>query len=752
MDARAVTEPHAIARSRGDFVEIALNRPLQQSFTYRIPQHLRGQIRHGQRILVPFGRRKEVGICVGLDSEAKIDVSKIRSIDRILDFDPLLDSQLLKLTQWVSEYYVCSWGEALAAALPPSLKRESPRRTVSFLVASEGASQALEVLGKKFDRQYRALRILLEGGGSMGLAELKARSKLSDSPIQSLVKKGLARLESRVMEASPLDQGEVSPSLAPDLNDSQKKAISEIVQSVQSRAYRAFLLYGITGSGKTEVYLHAIREALAAGRSAIVLVPEIALTPQTVSRFRSRFESVAVLHSRLNDSQRLEQWRKIQKGEAKIVIGARSAVFAPIPKLGLIVVDEEHEPSFKQQNVPRYHARDVAVYRAHLAGATVVLGSATPSLESFSNSQNGKYKLLSLPQRVLDGQLPPIHLVDMRNEVAEQKNFVVLSRLLVQKVEQALARGEQTILFLNRRGFTPVLFCRQCGTSVRCRRCDVSLTYHRKIQRAVCHTCCEEIPPPRECLECGAGGILYLGTGSEKVEARIREFFPQARIARMDSDTMVRREDYERVLDQFKEKQIDILVGTQMIAKGLDFPNVTVVGVISADTSLHVPDFRSSERTFQLISQVAGRAGRGSKSGVVIVQSAMPEHESIRAALEHDFEGFARREMEHRRRMNYPPFGRAVRILLEGKEESKVQHAAAVIRKKLEERPIRGVEILGPAAAPIAWARGKSRWHLLIKILPPEKWKLLRPAVQEISQISLSSVRVAIDVDPISIL
>ena len=704
------------------------------------------------RVAVPFARAREVGVCVGLSETSALDPHKIRDIERVLDPEPILDAGLLRLTRWLADYYVCSWGEALAAVLPPPLKRESERKTVLAVAARPGARGALPGLERKFDRQFRLLRWLLEAGGHSELAELSRKTGLSLSPVKSLEKKGLLEIRRIPARPGPLFAAPLLPQPPVELNAKQKEAVAAIAAGIASAVFHPFLLYGITGSGKTEVYLHAMEAALRAGRGAIILVPEISLTPQTVGRFRARFGEVAVLHSRLTDSQRLAEWRRIRGGKARVVVGARSAVFAPMPRLGLLVVDEEHEPSFKQQNSPRYHARDVAVYRAQLEGAAVVLGSATPSLESYRNASQGKYRLLTLPERVSGGRLPAVHLVDLRTEMAEGKSYLVFSRLLVSKVQDALRRGEQAILFLNRRGFSPVLFCRQCGSTVRCRRCDIALAFHRRLGRAVCHSCRDEIPPPRECPECGVGAILYLGTGSEKVEARLREIFPEARIARMDSDTMVRRESYEEVLERFRRREVDLLVGTQMIAKGLDFPDVTVVGVVSADTALHVPDFRASERAFQLVSQVAGRAGRGPRGGEVIVQSALAGHEAIRAAIEHDYEGFARRELAHRRPLGYPPFGRAVRILVEGKSEAKVQRAAEGIRSRIQKAGVRGVETLGPAAAPIARLRDRHRWHLLLKVASAESLRALRPSLHEVAARDLGGVKIAVDVDPVTML
>ena len=482
--------------------------------------------------------------------------------------------------------------------------------------------------------------------------------------------------------------------------------------AIAARGAATFLLRGVTGSGKTEVYLRIIESALERDLGAIVLVPEIALTPQTVGWFRSRFGDVAVLHSRMTDATRLTMWQRVRSGAARVVVGARSALFAPLPRLGVIVVDEEHEPSFKQESTPRYHARDVAVRRAADAGAVCVLGSATPSLESWRRARAGELRRIDLPTRIGGAQLPQVDVVDMRSE---PRAATLFSRDLRQRMQSAVGRGEQVILFLNRRGWSPVLWCRECKETVTCAQCDQSLTYHARHERAVCHRCCEEVVPPRNCPTCTAPGLRYLGAGSERIEHELRAILPRARVLRMDSDTMRRREDYESALERFGRGEIDVLVGTQMIAKGLDFPRVTVVGIVSADIALHLPDFRAAERTFQLVSQVSGRAGRGDLPGRIIVQTGAPQHPAIQLAARHDHEAFCVGEDELRRELGYPPHGRLIRAVFEDGDEARCTRAAREWADCLRARFADELSVLGPAPAPIAFVRNRHRHHVLIK-------------------------------------
>ena len=530
----------------------------------------------------------------------------------------------------------------------------------------------------------------------------------------------------------------------------QKAALDRILPLVDGGAFQVILLHGVTGSGKTEVYLQAIRRAVDNRRQAIVLVPEISLTPQTVRRFRSRFQRVAVLHSNLTSSERRSQWRRIRDGKADVVVGARSAVFAPLPSLGLIVVDEEHENSFKQDSTPRYHARDVGIWRARQENALVILGSATPSLETVHNARTGKYLRLNLPKRVQGLSLPRVDIVNMREALAEAKHSVILSRRLRVAAQSALEKGEQVILFLNRRGFATSLQCRHCGFVLKCYQCDVALTYHSTVDVARCHYCLHEVASPQDCPRCGQPGFKQRGLGTQRVEEHIRKVFPDYVMARMDSDSMRGRGRHGQVLDKFRSGETQILLGTQMIAKGLDFPRVTVVGVLNADGSLNLPDFRAAERTFQLLAQVAGRAGRSHRGGRVFVQTFSPEHECIRAAAAQDLDRFAEAELRLREEFQYPPFTRLARIICEAKNPQHAERQAGAIADAIgaSEAAAR-ITVLGPAPATIGLLRGKHRWHLCLKA--PNS-STLHQALAAVDRTGGKGVQVIVDVDPMSML
>jgi primosomal protein N' (replication factor Y) len=499
-----------------------------------------------------------------------------------------------------------------------------------------------------------------------------------------------------------------------ELNADQVRALAAIHESLQAAEHRAILIHGVTGSGKTEVYIQAIEEVIRFGRQAILLVPEISLTPQTVARFRARFDRVAVLHSHMSDVERHEHWRRIARGEVEVVVGARSAVFAPTPRLGLIVLDEEHESTFKQATAPRYHARDVALRRAADQHVPLVLASATPSLESWYLAQKGEYRLVEMPRRVLDLPLPVVKTIDLRNEIHSKRSRGAISRPLHRAMEQALREGGQVILLLNRRGHSTHIQCPSCGHAMRCPHCDLPLTFHRHDLTAVCHYCDYHAAAPKVCPECNYGGIRYSGLGTQKLEAEVRSRFPNHRCLRMDTDSMRSHGSHEQALTAFREGRVRILVGTQMIAKGLDFPNVTLVGVVNADTALHLPDFRAAERTFQLVTQVAGRTGRGPKGGQVIVQTLCPDAPAIVAAVEHDLPAFARQELPQREALGYPPCSAMIRVVVRGLSERTAQAAAdELVRQLRQEADAKsGVRILGPAPAPMARLRGSFRFQI----------------------------------------
>jgi len=577
-------------------------------------------------------------------------------------------------------------------------------------------------------------------------------------------------ISAEISERDPYAREHIVPTSPLPLNPAQAAALAKIhsalEQSSRNGDARAgthssvFLLHGVTGSGKTEVYLQAISRALELGKGAIVLVPEISLTPQTVERFKARFSSgplrtlVAVLHSHLSAGERHDEWHKIRQGRARIVIGARSAIFAPVDPLGLIIVDEEHEHTYKQEETPRYHARDVAIMRGRMENATVVLGSATPSLESYYNCRKGKYTLLELPDRIDDRKMPYVRVVDMRQCVRGSHGVPIFSPRLKEAITQRLERGEQTILFLNRRGYSSSLQCPLCGFVAECPNCSLSLTYHRPDQKLRCHICGHQEPVPAVCPneKCRNPAIRYAGLGTQKVEETLGKLFPDARITRMDADTMKRKEDYRRILSDFRAGKIDILVGTQMIAKGLHFPNVTLVGIIYADMALHQPDFRAAERTFQLLTQVAGRAGRGDVEGEVFVQSFTPYHPAIQYARRHDYPGFYEQESEFRRQLNYPPYARVALLTLRGRNEDKVKFSADHVRAALEkvEKELRGkteLIIAGPAAAPLLRAETYYRYQIMLRT--PRMSVLSRRLAELTETIALpEDVLLSVDIDP----
>ena len=733
------------------FCDVALNRPMRCEFSYGVPPELRGSVRPGMRVAVPFARGREVGVVVRVQDTCDVPRARLKSIARLLDDEPVAGEDMLALTAWIAERYAASWGEALAAVLPAPLKREGGTRKVLTAWAAESVGpEELASLETRHPKQHRLLRNLLDLGQPVEARDLLRRLNLSDSPLKTLVRRGWVL--TRRVDARPdeLLSSRVERPRPERLTDDQARAVAAIVPELEAGRHQSFLLRGVTGSGKTEVYLRTIERALELGQSAIVLVPEIALTPQTVGWFRSRFGEIAVLHSRMTDAQRLDMWRRARRGEARVVVGARSAVFAPVRDLGVVVVDEEHEPSFKQGNAPRYHAREVAVERARQAGAVCILGSATPAMESWWRAGAGIHRLVSLPTRIAGGGMPPVDVVDLRLEA--DGGVPLFSRKLLHLLREAVAEGEQAILFLNRRGFVPVLFCPGCLSTLRCERCSMSLTYHRRIERLVCHGCCEEMPLPGACPTCSRPGLRALGSGSERVERVLGDLLPGVRTRRMDSDTMRRREDYEETLEAFGRGEFDVLVGTQMIAKGLDFPNVTVVGIVLADQGLHLADFRAEERTFQLIAQVAGRAGRGERPGRIVVQTHMPENAAIRLASGHDYTAFAQRELEVRRELGYPPFGRLLRVVFEDEEEARVVASSEALGESLEALREPELEILGPGPAPIALLRGRHRHHLLVKAAPQaEGFARARDRALEHAATG-ARPQVAVDVDPVSML
>ncbi|MBX3470713.1 MAG: primosomal protein N' [Planctomycetes bacterium] len=727
------------------FATVAPEVPVPGAFTYRVPPALRERVQVGVRVRVPFGPRAVPGLVLELAPACAVDPRKVRPITQVLEGAPVLDPGVLELARWAAAYYHTPLGEVLAAAVPQDVTaRGRPAPRIARLVDPPPGRPA---------RLGAAQRKVLDAlaAGPRAADELCQALDVGPDVLRRLEARGLVLLEEAAAPAAPGSDPAPGPA-PPELTVEQRLVLGPLLRQVEERQPVVTLLFGITGSGKTEVYLRAIARALELGRGAIVLVPEIALTPQTLARFRARFgDRVAVLHSQLAGEARRGEWRRIRAGEAPVVVGPRSAVWAPVPELGLIVVDEEHETTYKQEHAPRYHARDLAVVRGKQAGVPVLLGSATPSLESWHNATGGRYRLARLRSRPAGSALPRVTVVDMGREWAEVKSPVVLSRVLVREVTAALERGERALLFQNRRGFTTFFMCGACGHVLKCPQCDVTLTLHRAAGAVVCHFCDLRQAPPRGCPACLGPAMRQRGYGTERVEEVVRQLFPAAAVGRLDTDVVREGEPAEVVLDRFRRGEVQVLVGTQMIAKGLDIPEVTVVGVISADTGLALPDFRASERTFQLVAQVAGRAGRGARPGCTVIQTFTPGHFALAAAADHDFERFAREELRARQALDYPPYSRVLKLLLRGPDERKVQDEAVRVVDDVRGACVGqdGVRaVLGPAPSPRAYLTGKFRWQALVKATPEG----VRRVIRHLEERRPRGVEWLVDVDPYHVL
>lgn len=862
------------------YANIAFPLSVDQVFTYGVPPQLDAVLQPGTRVLAPFRGTRQEGVVVERLNETDLAPGIIKNISTCLEKTPTFSTELLALTKWMAEYYVCSWGLALFCAVPAAVRTQkeqkvqllpdapTPRGKVQkqlvALLAAEG-ELSLNQLARRIGISYQKLRPkitvlqekgivsldvthkpkantqltsvatlalpstdieaeidrlkgeadgsenpagsrpgnrrhiaaakhaeilrhLLDAGAPLATADLTKRVNSSISLLRTLERRGFLHITRAQAVRNPLSSEPIATTQPLHLNSAQSIAFTELQNILTSdtvggvcnpdvphaRAVErapTFLLHGVTGSGKTEVYMQAMTEVLGNGKSVIALVPEISLTPQAASRFVGRFgERVALLHSRLSDGERYDQWHRIRNGDADIVIGPRSAVFAPVKELGMLIIDEEHSDSYKSDIVPRYHARDVAQKRGELANCPVILGSATPSLESFHRAKNGRYRLLSLPDRVLNRKMPDVHIADMRTEL-KKGNRTIFSDVLRNSIEERLERQEQIILFLNRRGHSTYVFCRTCGYVERCENCSISLTFHFETKRLVCHHCGNKRPTHPSCPQCGSPAIRYFGLGTEAVEQEVRKAFPEARVKRFDADSTTRKNAHQQILETFEQQQIDILIGTQMVSKGLDFPNVTLVGVIAADTSLNLPDFRASEQTFSLLTQVAGRSGRAELEGKVIIQTYMPEHYCISAAQKHDYLGFYAQEVEARGALQYPPFSHVGTLLLRGKDEKQIEEAAHAVEAQLQtwltdqastaqadetEGNIGGseVEILGPAPAPLSKIEGKFRWHFLLRSNSVESISQLLKHLTDEPPVAIKSnaIEFVIDIDPTSIL
>ena len=805
-----------------EFCDVAVAVPLDAAFTYSIPEGMHPVV--GGRVLVPFRQQRMSGIVVELHNRKPPVQAK--NLYSVVDFEPALNDQLLRLGRWIADYYLAPLGEVFRTMLPLGAEF---KRSISYRITETGhtALHAASTAGytrsrRSSDEQLAEIRVLdylaqrddafesslrsslkvpkavlagmvrkkwiaredvsgqRDASRTVKIAVLKsAEGKLNAnqqtivntlaasggkvateflneldvprSTLGTLVKRSLVEIVEEPAEFKVSGARARRSPLEFELNSAQKAALAHIQESVASRKFSGALMHGVTGSGKTAVYLTAMRSVLDAGRSAILLVPEIGLTPAVAANLHQVFgDEVAILHSALSNEERAEQWHRIKRGEARVVVGTRSAVFAPVADLALMIVDEEQDSSYKQEETPRYHARDVAVMRAKMANAVVVLGSATPSLESYYNAKKNKYKLLELRDRVERRPLPEVEIIDMRQEFQETGHEQVISRKLAQEIKERLDRNEQVMVLLNRRGYSPVVLCRSCGKSLECRNCAIAMTHHKGSRRMVCHYCGYMAAVPEACPECGSEYVYFLGTGSEKLEELLHGMFPQARIGRLDRDTVRGREDFERALNALDQGELDLLVGTQMIAKGHDIHGVTLVGVVGADMALGLPDFRAAERTFQLLTQVAGRAGRGPVQGKVILQTYFPDHYAVQYAAQHDFLGFYEKELRFRSWMHYPPYSTLANVLVRSDKLDEAMRWSGTLGKWFEKTRHEGVRVLGPAAAPIVRLKRDYRYHFVLKSASREKLNtLLRAMLSYATTQKIPRTQIIVDVDAV---
>jgi primosomal protein N' (replication factor Y) len=806
-----------------EFCDVALAVPLDMAFTYRVPEGMAPVV--GGRVLVPFRQQRMSGVVVRLHDRKPLVQTK--NVISVIDAESVLDESLIRLGQWIADYYLAPIGEVFRTMLPLSAEF---KRTITYRITEEG-QMALHLAGMSGSSarsrkapedqlaEFRVLdylsereavreqslrgatrvtrsllhgmvrkkwiaredqsgaqdaartvriallknadgklnpnqRVLVEtlaaAGGRIEVETLHAL-EVPRSTLGTLVRRGLVEI---VEEAAAFTMSKSKPRPSPfdfQFNSAQQEALKRIRDGVDAHKFSGLLLHGVTGSGKTAVYLAGMRAVLEAGRSAILLVPEIGLTPAVAADLHQVFgDEVAILHSALSDQERAEQWHRIKRGDARMVVGTRSAVFAPVGDLALMIVDEEHDASYKQEETPRYHARDVAVMRAKMTNAVVVLGSATPSLESYFNAKKNKYALIDLPDRVERRPLPEVEIIDMRLEFQETGSEQVISRKLAEEIKERLERKEQVMVLLNRRGFSPVALCRTCGSKMECKNCAVALTHHKQSRRMECHYCGFTAPVPKVCGQCGSEYVYFLGTGSEKLEELLHGMFPSARIGRLDRDTVRGREDFERALNALNEGELDLLVGTQMIAKGHDIHGVTLVGVVGADMALGLPDFRAAERTFQLLTQVAGRAGRGQTKGTVVLQTYFPDHYAVQYAAQHDFAGFYEKELRFRSWMHYPPYSALANVLVRSDKLDEALQWSGVLGKWFEKTRHEGIRVLGPAAAPILRLKRDYRYHFVLKAASREKLNtLLRSMLAYAAQQKIPRTQVIVDVDAI---
>jgi primosomal protein N' (replication factor Y) len=749
-------------------VDVALPLPLFRNFTYEVDDADAARAKVGMRAVVPFRNRTRIGVIVGEASPAPTVQAK--PVLSLPDTTPVIDTAMLALCRWLAEYYIVPLGVAIRTALPAALTSHlapEPARRTRRVAELRRELPSLLRRERVFARapQQRALFELIESlGGRVPVEHLTARLHFSPSVLKGLVARELVTISEEVVARDPFLRRELQPPIAHPPSPAQQAAIDTLVGATPGSV---FLLHGVTGSGKTLVYLEWLRRVVLERRqTAIVLVPEIALTPQTVDRFRAVFgDKIAVLHSALSDGERYDEWLALRDGRKRIAVGARSAIFAPLANLGAIVVDEEHESSYKQGENPRYHARETAIVRARDQGAVVVLGSATPSLESWVNAASGKYGLLALPERAGSASLPRVEVIDRRDAKAkftEERQAQDWLRLVVsEELESALSdrlrKGEQSILLLNRRGYSSFVQCASCGFVATCPNCSISLTYHRAPERLVCHYCQHAEPLTTVCPQCSGTVLRQRGLGTQQVERLLCDRYPTARIARMDVDTTSGKWAHAEILDRVASGEVDILLGTQMIAKGLDFPNVTLVGVVDADVGINLPDFRASERCFQLLSQVAGRAGRRAKGGRVLIQTRVPDHHAVRCAVAHDYHAFVRQELDARVTPPYPPNVRLANVVFSGTTEAATANlaiaATAWLHALLRKRPMPGLSVIGPAPCPVERIKNRWRWHVLIKAEhAAELTRVGRYFLERFPVPKDAELRVTLDRDPVALL
>lgn len=723
------------------FAEVVVNSSvtdLNRTFDYSVPNDMNVSI--GMRVLVPFGMRKgtEIGYVVGLKPSSSF---KCKDIIKVVD--KVFDDNKLELARWMSRQYFCNLSDSLRLLVPPGTGKKVDRvktKTEKWVSICEDAN--LDSI--KSDKQKRVISFLTDNYEAP-LYELLGFTDTTVSIVKTLEKNGIIKLDDVEVSRNPFVNKEIEPSKPLELTEKQEN----VLDSVNLEKFEEYLIYGVTGSGKTEIYLQLIDKVLKQGKNAIVLVPEISLTPQITNRFLSRFgDCIAILHSRLSLGERYDEWQKIKSGKCKIVIGARSAIFAPIDNVGVIIIDEEHDSSYKSETTPKYDAKEIARKISETYNIPLVLGSATPSIKTYYNAENGIIKLLELPDRISSSGLPDIDIVDLREELANG-NKTVFSRKLYNEIKRNIENKEQTMLFLNRRGYSTFVMCRDCGYVVKCDKCDVAMTYHLTQNKLLCHYCGEEQNNVQVCPSCGGKNIRYFGTGTQKIEAEIKKYFPTASVIRMDVDTTRCKNAHEVILNKFKNEKIDILLGTQMITKGHDFENVTLVGVLAADSSINIADYRANERTFQLLTQVAGRAGRGNKKGRAIIQTYMPDEFSILAAKEQDYRNFYKKEIIVREKLKYPPFCDIMVGVLSGEDEEKVKDEAMRFYLAISKH----FEAYNPIPAPISKINKQYRWRILAKVkVDDDAINTLNMCLDEYYSEKCSDVKLNFDINPNSMM